>query len=209
MRKILIVSLLIVCLPVAALAGGGEFTQFWSANDVCSSDGAGSTYIGLDGAVRMAGMVPRIDIANVTSDLATSTLGIYTENGDSTTVDASSASGQKVLFVTATTSFEDDTAGAGSVVAIVDTSEQEFEINRVSSITAGADLCMVEELENTYDTSTTVYELTSTGGPLVGNTTKDWDSIALRGEAGSSLGLVLTGTSACGINFVGGGYDRE
>ena len=135
MRKILIISLLVLLLPVSAFAGG-EFTSVWSSTQSCAANAAGATYNAFGGAVPMGGMVPVIRTANITSDAA-SFLTLYSENGDSTTTDASSAASQKLLNVTATTSFQDDTAGAGSVVAIIDKANRVFEINQVSSITAG------------------------------------------------------------------------
>lgn len=207
MKKMIIVTLLVLLLPVSGMAASNTFNRHWSITDTCDATGPGSTYLGFGGTVSFSGMVPTAQIANVTSDLATSAVYILTENGDSTTLDAAYSSGAKILPVTATTSFQDDTAGAGSWIAIIDYTNKKFEVNRVSSITAGASLNLVRNTANTYANGSTVLELTNTLGKLaVGNATKDWETMTVYGEPGEVLGLYLDGTASCSINYIAGGY---
>jgi hypothetical protein len=185
--------------------------RYISLNETCDATGVNGVYLGFVGARRQSGGVPHITTANVTSDLATATFQVLSENGDSTTTDAAYSSGGKILPVTATSSFQATTAGAGSYVAIYDNVNHKFETNRVSSITAATSLNLVRNTDNDYASGATVYELVTTGQPymLVGATTKDWPNISLIGEAGKTLGLVVNGTSSCSINAGFGGYLPE
>ena len=205
MKKILGVALaILLLLPVGAAYGAGEFERVWSLTDTCAANGSNGTYIGMVGVAPLSNTFPVVESLNVTSDLASSALTFYSQNGDSTTVDASSAAAQKILSVAATADF-DGTAGVGSFVMVVDPYAKTMEVNRISSLTAGASMAMVENLANTYGTNTTVYELGSLGGPPVGNATKDWAEFTAYGEVGEGLGLVVTGTSSCSINYAAGG----
>lgn len=190
--------------PVQAEVYNG---RYFGQTDTCDATGVAGVYLGFTGAIRQAGVVPRIQTANVTSDLSTSVVTLITENGDSTTTDAAYSSGGKILPVTATTSFQDTTAGAGSWIAIYDFANDKFEINRVSSITAGVSLNLIRNTDNTYASGSTVYELgTTIGTVVVGNTTKDWPTLNLIGVAGKTLGITVNGTSSCSINAVFGDY---
>lgn len=207
MKILAALALLAVAFFAPAPATADPWTQRYPAvYETCDATGENGVYLGFVGIRRQAGMIPNIKTANVTSDLAGSTLQFLTENGDSTTTDAAYSSGGKVLPVTATTAFQATTAGAGSYVAIYDVTNKKFEINRVSSITAGASLNLVRNTDNDYASGSKVYELTAIGSMAVGNATKDWPSISVFGEAGETLGLVINGTSSCSINAAFGDY---
>lgn len=208
MKKILTLILLAVFLSMAvfAFAGDSTWTKQWSSNFVGTAIGPVATYLAIGGTVRMAGHQPVIQQANVTSDAAASQLYLLTENGDSTTSDVAASAAQKNLEVTATTSFDGTTAGAGSWVAIYDFANRKFEVNRVSSLTTGATMSMITNLVNAYANGSTVYELTSIGGSKVGAATKDWPVITLYGQQGETLGWYVDGTSACSVNYIAGAY---
>lgn len=70
-----------------------------------------------------------------------------------TTVDASSASGQKVLNVTATANFK-----VGQIIRIAPTSATLEEIGTIDTIQAGVSLTMVDNLQDTHTTSVVVAE---------------------------------------------------
>ena len=210
MKRMMILAALAVALvalfvptPAPAEVYNG---RYFAQTDTCDATGIAGVYLGFTGARRQPGVVPHIQTANVTSDLSTSVLTLYTENGDSTTTDAAYAAGGKILPVTATTSFEADTAGAGSFVAIYDFVNDVWEINRVSSLTAGVSLNLVRNTDHAYASGATVYELTSIGSLVVGNTTKDWPTLNLLGEAGETLAVTVNGTSSCSVNAVFGDY---
>ena len=210
MKRMMILAALAVALvalfaptPASAEVYNG---RYFAQTDTCDATGIAGVGLGFTGARRQPGVVPHIQTANVTSDLSTSTLTLYTENGDSTTTDAAASASVTVLPVTATTSFQDTTAGAGSFVAIYDFTNDVWEVNRVSSITAGVSLNLVRATDNAYASGATVYELTSIGTSVVGNTTKDWPTINWLGEAGETLAVTVNGTSSCSINSVFGDY---
>lgn len=206
MKRILAIALIALLLPASVFAASNTFNRQWSVTDTCDATGPAGTYLGFGGTVGFNGMVPVAEIGNVTSDLATSAVYILTENGDSTTLDAAEVAADTNLPVTATTAFS-GTAGAGSWIAIVDFTNKKFEINRISSLTAGVSMELVRDTANAYASGSTVYELTNTlGKVVVGNTTKDWPTLRLYGEPGEVLGLYVDGTSSCSINYIAGSY---
>lgn len=206
LKSITIAVLLAVVAVCPALAGDSTFGRYWSSFNTGDATGAGATYLAFGGTTRMTGMIPRINTANVTGDAAGSVLTILAENGDSTTMDAAYSAGGQVLPVTATTSFQADVAGAGSWIAILDRVNEKFEVNRVSSITAGASLNLVRATVNAYASGSSVYELTSLGTMVVGNATKDWNPTQILGLPGKVLGFAVNGTSAASINYIAGDY---
>ena len=211
MRHFKIILALLLCLALPAMVGASTketaFSDRFNSTDTGDATGPAATYLAFGGAVGFSGSTPVLDLVECTSDLATARFFLLTENGDSTTTDAAYSSGGKILPVTATTSFEADTAGAGSWIVIINPSTQKFEINRVSSLTAGASLNLVRNTANTYVSGTTVKELTVLNSVLVANTTKDfWGGF--NGVKGKVLGWYLDGTSACRIGNVSGHYEK-
>lgn len=208
--KVLIAVLLALLLPVAAGASTAEttFGKFFTSTDTGDATGPNGAYLAFGGAVAFGGSTPQIDFASLTSDLAGSRLYTLTENGDSTTTDAAYSSGGKILPVTATTAFEATSAGAGSWVAIQDNSNKKFEINRVSSITAGVSLNLVRNTSNTYASGAKVSELTVLYSIPVANTTVTFQSGGWTGERSEVMGWYLDGTSSCRINNISGHYEK-
>lgn len=206
--KILFAALLALFLPFTAMASTAENAvgaYTWST-DTGDATGVAGAFLAFGGMVSRSG-TPVLDLVECTSDLATARFFVLTENGDSTTMDAAYSSGGKTLPVTATTAFEATTPGAGSWVAIYNAQKTLFEINRVSSITAGASLNLVRNTANTYASGSTVKELTSKYSALVGAATKNfWGGF--NGEKGEVLGWYLDGTSACRIGAVTGHYGQ-
>lgn len=208
--KIFLALFLAALLPISALASTSEktFSKFFYSTDTGDATGLASTYLAFGGTVGYGGSTPVIDFASVTADNAADRLYLLTENGDSTTMDAAYSSGGKALPVTATTSFEATTPGAGSWVAIIDYTNKKFEINRVSSISAGVSLNLVRNTANTYANGSTVKELTGTYSLPVGNATVTFQGGMLAGEVGEVLGWYLDGTSACRVNAISGHYEK-
>jgi hypothetical protein len=207
MKKTMVLAVLLsllVALPAAA--GDSTFQKHWSSFMTGTNVGPAAVFLAFGGTVRYSGASAKVETANVTSDLAGSTITWLTEDNTSTTVDAASAAAQTVLFVTATTGFDAGTAGAGDYIVVYDGLTKEFEVNRISSITAGADLCLVSNLVNSYATTASVYEMKTLGSAPVGNATKDWPTITVYGENGKFLGWVVNGTSACSVNYISGTY---
>lgn len=205
---------LALCLAVSNPAGAvsNTFERVWSLTDTCDATGPAATYLGFGGTIGIDGQIPKAEISNVTSDLSTSKLFALTPNGDNTTTDAANASGQKTLFLTATTGLQASAAGAGSWISIVDKTKGAWvwEINRVSSLAAGVSASMIRNLENTYPSGAVVRELTNTlGGPLIGNTTKDWEVWTFYGKVDDDLAFYVDGTSSCSINYIAGGYIKQ
>jgi hypothetical protein len=200
--KVLLALILALAVPFTAMASTAENALgalTWST-DTGDATGPAATFLAFGGMIGRAG-TPVLDLVEGTSDLASARFYLLTENGDSTMTDAAYSSGGKVLPVTATTAF-DGTAGAGSWVAIYNAGKTLFEINRVSSITAGVSLNLVRNTANTYASGSVVKELTSKYSALVANTTKDfWGKF--NGEKGEVLGWYLDGTSACRVTTAG------
>jgi hypothetical protein len=214
MKKTNLILLTVLCFTLMAgvALAGVVFQPYWSISNTGDATGptsnpAGVQYLAFDGVPAIRDEVPVIENLSVTSDVAGSVATILSENGDSTTMDAASDAGAlKVLPVTATTSFQDTTAGQGSWVAIVDWTNQKFEINRVSSITAGVSLNLVRNLSNTYASGSSVYEMTSIGTFPVGNASVSWPAVTIYGKKGKCLGVFVPGTSAASINYGAGSY---
>lgn len=200
--KILLALILALALPFSAMASTAENAlgaYTWST-DTGDATGPAATFLAFGGMIGRSG-TPVLDFVEATSDLATARFFVLTENGDGTTTDAAYSSGGKILPVTATTAF-DGTAGAGSWVAIYNAGKTLFEINRVSSISAGVSLNLVRNTENTYASGSTVRELTSKYSALVANTTKDfWGKFS--GEKSEVLGWYVDGTSSCRVTTTG------
>lgn len=208
MRKIAsIVTLCCMVLIVWSAAGfAANFGQqgVFSFSNTGDATGQAGAYLAFGGAVADKGELLEVKNLNVTSDKAGSVVTILTQNGDSTTTDAAATAAQKILPVTATTSFQATTPGVGSWIAIVDWRNQRFEINRISSLTAGVSLNLVRNIGAAYASGSYVYELDSVGTLPVGAATKDWYNTTIYGEVGEVLGLALDGTSACSINYAAG-----
>lgn len=208
MKKLLTIlaAALLAVVPMAALAGDSTWQSVFSSYNTCDATGVDGVYLGFGGTVGYKGQIPVLRALSATSDLAGSVVTLYEENGDSTTTDAAYSSGAKLLPVTATTSFQATTAGAGSWIAIIDYKNQKFEVNRVSSITAGDTLNLVRNTVNTYASGSTVKELSSLGTIPVGNATITWDDTFLVGRAGEVLAYSVNGTSSCSLNYLAGEY---
>lgn len=213
MKKIfqtLAICLLTLVLPAGVFASTAEttFVKFFASTDTGDATGPAGAYLAFGGTVGYSGSTPVVDFASLTADNAADRFYLLSENGDSTTTDASYSSGGKVLPVTATTSFQADTPGAGSWVAIIDYAAKKFEVNRVSSISAGVSLNLVRNTTNTYASGSTVKELTVLYSVPVGNATATFQGGKLNGQIGEVLGWYLDGTSSCRINAVSGHYEK-
>jgi hypothetical protein len=207
LKSLLALLLVALVLPLAASASTAEttFTKWFLSTDTGDATGPGATYLAFGGTVSFSGSTPVIEFASVTADNAADRFYLMSENGDSTTTDEAYNAGGKILPVTATTSFQADTPGAGSWIAIQNDSTKKFEINRVSSITAGASLNLVRNTANTYASGTKVKELTVLYSIPVGNATVTLGQ-GIAGQVGEVLGWYVDGTSACRINAVSGSY---
>jgi len=134
---------------------------------------------------------------SATSDKAGSVVDVYTYDNTKTTVDASSASGQTVLSVTATTGF--DTSDR----ILIQHANGTLETGVVNTIQAGVSLTLTANLVNTTAVGAVVFELKKVGTFACGATTVanyGGPNGIVGGVPGSPMVIVLDGTSACSIN---------
>lgn len=208
--SILIAALLaaFLCLPaLPAAAGNNTWSSVFSTTDTADATAPAGAYMAFGGAVRYTGKAPVIKSAIVTGDDASSVFTVMTENGSTTTSDASAASGQKDVGVVDTDIFT-CTAGAGSWVALYNASGADFEINRISSCVSDTTITMVRNLANTYASGTTVYELEDLYVLPVGAATVTWADANWYAKKGKVIGYHINGTAATTkINGLTGKYE--
>lgn len=141
---------------------------------------------------------------SATSDKSGAELVFYQRGSVSGNITQTSASGQKIMKLSSTGSFDATTPGAGDYVAIVKDSTKAVQWNRISSKTDNVSLNMVNNLSAATGSGDKVYALTKIAAVPVGNATVSNSST---GALGLIVGkapvlAILDGTSACSINFL-------